>query len=348
MILDLPTDSPRRASRVQARRTESFELDAVLVKKIRAAGEVPVVLLAAVAALLARYAGSEDEVEVLACVPMLAPRRTVLCCDVRGRPSLAALVDRVRGAARGAGSSARVMFCTTRCAPHDPEIELACCAIERASTVVVTVEYDASLYARSRIQRLCEHLQILLADGLRHPMRPVGELELLTRPNATSCWAPGRATSVRSTSRPRWSSSSSPRRSGRPTRSRSSTRTLPCATRSCATAVHALAAVLVARGVTRGSLVGVHLHRTLDYPVALLAILRAGGACLPLEPDLSRPCPAVHRRGRPARDVVARGDAAIGEPGSRRLDLAEVARSQPRRGGRRARVPQATPQISCT
>lgn len=46
----------------------------------------------------------------------------------------------------------------------------------------------------------------------------------------------------------------------------------------------ALAAVLRARGIGAGSLVAVHLDRTAALPVALLAVLRAGAAYLPLDP----------------------------------------------------------------
>ncbi|MDH6708759.1 amino acid adenylation domain-containing protein [Kitasatospora sp. MAA19] len=46
----------------------------------------------------------------------------------------------------------------------------------------------------------------------------------------------------------------------------------------------ALARALRARGVGRGDRVGVHLARTADLPVALLAVWRAGAAYVPLDP----------------------------------------------------------------
>jgi amino acid adenylation domain-containing protein len=45
-----------------------------------------------------------------------------------------------------------------------------------------------------------------------------------------------------------------------------------------------LAQLLVRRGVTPGSLVGICLDRTLDIPVALAAVLKAGAAYVPLDP----------------------------------------------------------------
>ncbi|WP_313918324.1 non-ribosomal peptide synthetase [Tahibacter sp.] len=45
----------------------------------------------------------------------------------------------------------------------------------------------------------------------------------------------------------------------------------------------ALAAGLGNFGIGRGDLVGVHLHRSLDLVVAILAVLKAGAACVPLD-----------------------------------------------------------------
>lgn len=46
-----------------------------------------------------------------------------------------------------------------------------------------------------------------------------------------------------------------------------------------------LARLLQAKGVGRDVPVGVCLRRSLELPVALLAVLKAGGACVPLDPD---------------------------------------------------------------
>jgi amino acid adenylation domain-containing protein len=50
----------------------------------------------------------------------------------------------------------------------------------------------------------------------------------------------------------------------------------------------ALAAELVALGVAAGTLVGVHLERSVELVVAILAVLRAGGAYVPLPPGYPR------------------------------------------------------------
>jgi len=55
--------------------------------------------------------------------------------------------------------------------------------------------------------------------------------------------------------------------------------------REMADRVDALAGELLARGVGPDTLVGVHVDRSLELPVAVLAVLQAGAAYLPLDPD---------------------------------------------------------------
>ncbi|MEZ5318102.1 MAG: amino acid adenylation domain-containing protein [Vicinamibacterales bacterium] len=87
----------------------------------------------------------------------------------------------------------------------------------------------------------------------------------------------------------------------------------------------ALAAILRRRGVGPGTLVGVCLQRSEAVPVALLAVLRAGGAYLPLDPDFPRSRLALMvedaRLGLALVDPSG-ADVLGGCPGLRLLDLA--------------------------
>lgn len=55
--------------------------------------------------------------------------------------------------------------------------------------------------------------------------------------------------------------------------------------RALVSAAELAAARLREQGVTRGTMVGIHLERSLDMLVALLAVMRAGGTYTPLDPD---------------------------------------------------------------
>lgn len=78
-----------------------------------------------------------------------------------------------------------------------------------------------------------------------------------------------------------------------------------------------VAHVLAARGVGPDVVVGVCLDRGIDAIVSLLAVLKAGGACLPLDPDYP-----AERLGFMLRDADAA--CVLVGPGDRRLDSVEV------------------------
>ncbi|MBH1934337.1 amino acid adenylation domain-containing protein [Streptomyces sp. AV19] len=70
-----------------------------------------------------------------------------------------------------------------------------------------------------------------------------------------------------------------------------------------------LARALIARGVRRGQVVGLHVRRSAELAVGALGVLKAGAACLPLDPDLPEArlagmvedaAPAVVLSGEPA------------------------------------------------
>ena len=49
------------------------------------------------------------------------------------------------------------------------------------------LEYSTDLFEAATIRRLAGHFQTLLRSITGEPERPVGRLELLTGPNASSC-----------------------------------------------------------------------------------------------------------------------------------------------------------------
>ena len=77
-----------------------------------------------------------------------------------------------------------------------------------------------------------------------------------------------------------------------------------------------LAAELLARGLNPGEIVGVHLDRTARLPAALLAILKAGGTYLPLDPDYPRDRLTFMLEDSGCRSVVHEGGLDLAVPRS--------------------------------
>jgi amino acid adenylation domain-containing protein len=318
----LATDRPRGSEGARLSARDRFDIDPRLVAAIRASENVSSAgaVQRGFVALLARYTDPE-EIMVLSD----GDDGAVLLCDLSGNPSFAGLADRITVVRDGAGEQQPpVMFCSR---PRDligVAFELACTVIAQDTSMTIEFAYDGRLFDPPTIRRLAEHLQVLLADGLTHPEQPVSRLDLLTpgeRELLTGDWA----------------------RNPRPLDLTHSIVELfeqqaDCTPDAVAFSFdastitfaelrdrsHALAHGLIAEGVDPGAVVGVYMSRTLDYPVAMLGVLRAAATCLPLAHDYpSEPLRWIVGDARPVVIVtVAPLATDLGEV--RTLELGEL------------------------
>jgi amino acid adenylation domain-containing protein len=169
-------------------------------------------------------------------------------------------------------------------------LELVLHLEEQPAGLLMTADYDAGLFDPGTIQRLLGHYETLLVSALSDPDGSVSQLAILTEPehqrilhewNATAREYPTDvplqqlieaqvdrtpdAVAVTFAT----ASSSQERLTYRQLNARA----------------NQLAAHLRSLGVTRNTLVGFCLERSIDLVLAPLAILKAGGAYLPLDPD---------------------------------------------------------------
>ncbi len=153
--------------------------------------------------------------------------------------------------------------------------------------LVLFCEYPLDLFEDATIQRLLGHFQVLFAAGIAEPGRAVGDLPLLTESERAA--APGRASTIRgSTSGPEvclhqlfeGQVERTPERTAlvAPEGTRLTYRELN-------ERADRLARRLRALGLGPERLAGVLMDRTADLVVALLAVLKAGGAYAPLDPN---------------------------------------------------------------
>ncbi|MEU7876222.1 non-ribosomal peptide synthase/polyketide synthase, partial [Dactylosporangium sp. NPDC049140] len=146
------------------------------------------------------------------------------------------------------------------------------------------VEYSSALFDAATVRRLVEHLKVLLAAVAAAPSRPLSALPLLTaaertrlieRDNATAAPLPAVAGAHELIAA---AAAAGP---GRPA-VRAGTDVVVYA--ELERRANQLAHHLRGLGVGRESVVGLCLPRGIDVAVALLAVWKAGGAYLPLDP----------------------------------------------------------------
>ena len=366
-VLTLPTDRPRTGTRagrgghVRVVMPQSVatglrglcrEEDATLFMGV----------LAALTALLSRYAGQDDVVVgtpvstrsrvELESIIGLFTNTLPLRVQLDGEPTFRELVRRVREVTLDALGHQDVPFerivsdlNPDRALDHEPlfqvlftygggeggelvlpgvtaerievargtaKFDLAFFAREHDGGLRIGAEYDSDLFDEFTIERMLEHLQLLIERALEHDDLPVARLPLMT--SAEESRLTGWAAGVRSDQRV--------------VRVEQFVEDQVRRTPAATAVVHGgdsltydelearanrLAAGLRASGVQPDDPVGVMLPRSLDMIVAVLGVLKAGGAYMPLDPSYPR-----ERLRRMIED--ARCDLVVGR-GARLSDL---------------------------
>ncbi|HEX7243014.1 MAG TPA: condensation domain-containing protein, partial [Longimicrobiaceae bacterium] len=145
------------------------------------------------------------------------------------------------------------------------------------------LEYDADLFEPGTVLRMAEHFRLVLESAAAAPDRPLSELSLLSADERRRIES--------------WTATAPPHPWGPPVHERvaAQARRRPGAVAVVSGAgrltygellarADLLAADLRRRGVGPETVVGVRLGRSPELVVALLAVLRAGGAYLPIDP----------------------------------------------------------------
>ena len=155
---------------------------------------------------------------------------------------------------------------------------------DRANGLIGRFEYNTDLFDAPTIERMVHHWLTLLTDIVAHPTRTVVEFSLLTEPERQQVLV-------------EWNDTAAPYPRGEylHTLFEAQVEQTPDSIAAvCGDAqltyqqlnarANRLAHVLSQQGVDTETLVGVCLERSLDMLVALLAILKAGAAYVPLDP----------------------------------------------------------------
>jgi amino acid adenylation domain-containing protein len=155
-----------------------------------------------------------------------------------------------------------------------------------AGEVLGSLEYNTDLFTRETVLRMIGHLAALAHSAAGDPNRPIGDLEMLTEGerkalaawNATAMACPGVCVHQLIEAQARATPDRIALRMG----------SAQLTYAELDTRADRLAHALRTRGVGAGDLVGVCLERSPEMIVALLAVLKAGAAYVPMDPDFPR------------------------------------------------------------
>lgn len=167
---------------------------------------------------------------------------------------------------------------------HGAQFDLTLGILDMENIHRITMEYNTDLFRPDSISRFCAHYLQLLKSALADPSAPIAQLPMLSKEEQDTILV-------------KWNATAALYPQDRPLHSlvEAQVRRRPTAEAiimGSQTLTYAqfneqadlLACYLRHLGVKEGTFVGVCLHRSPEMVVALLAILKAGGTYLPLDP----------------------------------------------------------------
>nr|WP_282202311.1 non-ribosomal peptide synthetase [Kitasatospora fiedleri] len=162
------------------------------------------------------------------------------------------------------------------------KFDLLLAVAERPEGLTATLEYDAALYDAASAARVLDQYLTLLSAAVADPDRPLDELPVVSEREAARLLAVGAK---------RADFPSADVLHGRFARRAADRPDAPAATldgrslsyRELDRRADAIAERLIAAGTTPGTLVGLFLERSLDTVAAVLGVLKAGAAYVPLD-----------------------------------------------------------------
>ncbi|NOK12218.1 non-ribosomal peptide synthase/polyketide synthase, partial [Corallococcus exercitus] len=211
-------------------------------------------------------------------VEELRPERT------QGRTPFFQVMLTLQASLRGATSVEGVKLEALELDTHTSKFDLLLQVLETEAGLKGFLEYDADLFTAPTMARMAEHLRVLLEGVVRRPHEAVARLPLLTdaeRHEVLLAWQPPRPTPLPWTSQ-----------HGAFEAQADLTPDAVAATFADASLTYAqlearasrLARHLRRLGVGTEVRVGLCVERSLDMLVAVLAVLKAGGTYVPLDP----------------------------------------------------------------
>jgi amino acid adenylation domain-containing protein len=177
---------------------------------------------------------------------------------------------------------------------------------EAGGELVGSLEYRTDLYAPETVDRFAARVQAVLAAAVADRRRPVAEVPLLTAAERDQVLEAFNATARDADPAP-FAVQLARQAAATPGACAVSFEGATLTYRELDRRANQVARHLRALGVGRGAVVGICMARTLELPIALVGVQRAGGAYLPLDPDFPPDRLSYMLADAGARALVAAG-----------------------------------------
>ncbi|GAB6040068.1 non-ribosomal peptide synthetase [Endothiovibrio diazotrophicus] len=181
--------------------------------------------------------------------------------------------------------------------------------------------YATDLFERASVERWARHFERLLEAALADPLRPVGELPLITAAEREALLRPPLLGANEPLPWPNLTAAFAATAAAHPDAEAVACGDQRLTYRELEQRARTLAVHLRAAGVDLGTPVAVALERGVQWPVAILGVLMAGGCYVPVDPDYpaERRAFIVADSGAPLALVEAATEAAMAESAPRLL-----------------------------
>ena len=146
-------------------------------------------------------------------------------------------------------------------------------------------EYNTALFDAATIKRMAEHFQILLTSVVENPQQPIGDLDLLTEKERKILLREWNQTRVKYPANLCIHQLFDQQAITQPSMIALIHGEQSISYHQLNVLSNQLANFLIAQGVSLDTAVGIYMHRSIDMIIALLAILKAGGCYVPLDPS---------------------------------------------------------------
>jgi len=164
------------------------------------------------------------------------------------------------------------------------KFDLTCYMDDRGEHIGGAIEYNVDLFNRQTIERLAGHFQELLTSSVSNPAEHISDLQLLTaveKQQLLSQWNQTQATYPGVCAHQLFEEQAARTPDGAAVMFGESRLTY----RELDASANKLAEYLRFLGAGRGAIVGIFMERSPQMIVAVIGILKAGAACLPLNPS---------------------------------------------------------------